>query len=71
MIIPIGELGGIQELVKVVRDSGDRYHEVDLGPVTFVPLIGASGWAESTMDAAPAYAQLWPDGQTECRVLRQ
>ena len=60
LIIPIGELGGIQELVKVVRDSGDRYHEEDLGPVTFVPLIGARGWAESTMDAAPAYARLWP-----------
>ncbi|MGB8577206.1 MAG: protein-L-isoaspartate(D-aspartate) O-methyltransferase [Pseudolabrys sp.] len=60
LIIPIGELGGIQELVKVVRDSGDRYHEEDLGRVTFVPLVGASGWVESKMDAAPAYARLWP-----------
>ena len=41
LIIPIGELGGTQELVKVVRDSEDRYHEEDLGQVTFVPLIGA------------------------------
>ena len=60
LIIPIGELGGTQELVKVVRDSEDRYHEEDLGQVTFVPLIGARGWAESTTDAAPAYSRLWP-----------
>jgi protein-L-isoaspartate(D-aspartate) O-methyltransferase (PCMT) len=60
LIIPIGELGGTQELVKVVRDSGDHYHEEDLGPVAFVPLLGARGWAESTMNAAPASARLWP-----------
>ena len=60
LIIPIGERGGVQELVKVVRDGEDRYHEEDLGPVTFVPLIGASGWAEPAADAAPAFARLWP-----------
>ena len=68
MIIPIGELGGTQELVKVVRDSEDRYHEEDLGQVTFVPLIGARGWAESTTDAAPAYSRLWP--RQPARTLR-
>jgi protein-L-isoaspartate(D-aspartate) O-methyltransferase len=60
LIIPIGELGGVQELVRVVRDADDRYHEEDLGPVTFVPLIGAAGWAEPAMDAAPAFGRLWP-----------
>lgn len=60
LIIPIGKLGGTQELVKVVRDSHDRYHEEDLGPVTFVPLIGARGWSESPTDAAPVLARLWP-----------
>ena len=44
LIIPIGELGGTQELVKVVRDGEDRFHEEDLGAVMFVPLIGAGGW---------------------------
>ena len=70
LIIPIGELGGTQELVKVVRDGEDRYHEEDLGPVTFVPLIGASGWAESTMDAAPASSRLWPrrPARTACSI---
>jgi protein-L-isoaspartate(D-aspartate) O-methyltransferase len=60
LIIPIGELGGTQELVKVVRDGKDRFHEEELGPVTFVPLIGEAGWAEPAMDAAPALARVWP-----------
>jgi hypothetical protein len=54
LIIPIGERGGTQELVKVVRDGDERFHEEDLGPVTFVPLVGAGGWAD------PARMQRWP-----------
>ena len=41
MIIPIGKLGDMQELVRVTRDGEKSFHEEDLGPVTFVPLIGA------------------------------
>jgi protein-L-isoaspartate O-methyltransferase len=46
LIIPIGELGGMQVPVKVVRDGDERFHEEDLGPVAFVPLIGAAGWVD-------------------------
>ena len=60
LVIPIGERGGAQELVKVIRDGEDRFHEEDLGPVTFVPLIGAAGWDEPTLDAAPVIERLWP-----------
>src|SRR5271169_1395553 len=60
LVIPIGEVGAVQELVKVVRDGEDRFHEEDLGPVTFVPLIGAAGWAEPAVDGAPAFERLWP-----------
>jgi protein-L-isoaspartate(D-aspartate) O-methyltransferase len=60
LVIPIGEVGAIQELVKVVRDGEDRFHEEDLGPVTFVPLVGAVGWAEAAVDTAPAFERLWP-----------
>lgn len=60
LIIPIGELGGTQELVRVVRDGDDRFHEEDLGAVMFVPLIGAAGWGEPVMDAAPAFDKVWP-----------
>jgi erythromycin esterase-like protein len=47
-------------LVKVIRDGHDRFHEEDLGPVTFVPLIGQAGWQEPSVDAAPAFERLWP-----------
>jgi protein-L-isoaspartate(D-aspartate) O-methyltransferase len=61
LVIPIGERGGAQELVKVVRDAEDRFHEEDLGPVTFVPLIGAGAWGDPAVDAAPAaFEKLWP-----------
>ena len=60
LVIPIGEVGAIQELVKVVRDSEARFHEEDLGPVTFVPLVGEAGWAEPAVDAVPAFERLWP-----------
>ena len=60
LVIPIGEVGAIQELVKVVRDSEARFHEEDLGPVTFVPLVGEAGWPEPAVDAAPAFERLWP-----------
>jgi protein-L-isoaspartate(D-aspartate) O-methyltransferase len=60
LVIPIGKLGGTQELVKVIRDGEDRFHEEDLGAVTFVPLIGEAGWQEPAVDAAPAFTRLWP-----------
>ncbi len=60
LIIPIGELGGVQELVKVIRDSEDHFHEEDLGAVTFVPLVGAEGWDEPAVDAVPAFDRIWP-----------
>jgi len=60
LVIPIGERGGVQQLVKVVRDGEDRFHEEDLGPVTFVPLIGAAGWGAAAVDAGPAFERLWP-----------
>jgi protein-L-isoaspartate(D-aspartate) O-methyltransferase len=60
MIIPIGKMGNEQELVKVVRDGADRFHEEDLGAVTFVPLIGEQGWTEPSVDGAPSWARVWP-----------
>jgi protein-L-isoaspartate(D-aspartate) O-methyltransferase len=40
LIIPVGPVGGPQRLLRFVR-AGDRFEETDLGPVLFVPLIGA------------------------------
>jgi protein-L-isoaspartate(D-aspartate) O-methyltransferase len=60
LIVPVGKLDQVQELVKVVRDGADRFHEEDLGPVTFVPLIGAQGWTERSADNVPSFARVWP-----------
>ena len=42
LVMPVGEWGG-QELVRV-RRSGAELTEEALGPVRFVPLVGAQGW---------------------------
>lgn len=47
LVIPIGN-GWEQMLLKVRRTAEDWFEEEDLGPVAFVPLIGAQGWPETT-----------------------
>ena len=42
------------------RDGDERFHEEDLGPVTFVPLVGAGGWGGPGPDATSAFEKLWP-----------
>jgi protein-L-isoaspartate(D-aspartate) O-methyltransferase len=55
LVLPIGSLGREQQLVKVVRDGERAFHEEDIGPVMFVPLIGEQGWAEpAARKLAPA-----------------
>jgi protein-L-isoaspartate(D-aspartate) O-methyltransferase len=40
MVIPVGPVGGYQELWKIILRSGDQYVSESLGPVRFVPLTG-------------------------------
>jgi len=46
LVMPIGEPGGVQKLVKVTRNADGTLGQCDLGVVRFVPLIGAEGWGE-------------------------
>jgi protein-L-isoaspartate(D-aspartate) O-methyltransferase len=46
LVMPIGEPGAVQVLVKVSRTGAESFVEENLGAVRFVPLIGAEGWAE-------------------------
>lgn len=46
LVIPVGELNGVQQLIKVTRRGPKEFEEQDLGPVRFVPLIGTDGWTE-------------------------
>jgi protein-L-isoaspartate(D-aspartate) O-methyltransferase len=44
LVIPVGEIPRLQRLVRVTRVGKDQFDEENLGPVQFVPLIGAQGW---------------------------
>jgi protein-L-isoaspartate(D-aspartate) O-methyltransferase len=46
IVMPIGEPGGIQELVKVTKQEDGCVRQSDLGAVRFVPLIGEEGWSD-------------------------
>lgn len=50
LIIPIGDEAHLQRLVRITRRSIYDFDEEDLGPVAFVPLIGAEGWHESNTE---------------------
>jgi protein-L-isoaspartate O-methyltransferase len=46
LVMPVGEPEAVQNLVKVTRRGEEAFEQEDLGPVRFVPLIGAQGWAD-------------------------
>jgi len=47
LVIPLGEPGWVQHLVKATKRSDGSLDKADLGAVRFVPLIGEEGWNES------------------------
>ncbi|HEX9954728.1 MAG TPA: protein-L-isoaspartate(D-aspartate) O-methyltransferase [Allosphingosinicella sp.] len=53
LVMPVGEKDEVQTLFKITRTSEDEYEQEDLGPVRFVPLIGAHGWTEGGEPADP------------------
>lgn len=48
LVMPIGHGEG-QHLVCLLRSSTEAFDQNDLGPVRFVPLIGAHGWPTSSL----------------------
>ena len=44
IVMPLGEPGWVQKLVKVTKANDGSLHQSDLGGVRFVPLIGEEGW---------------------------
>ncbi len=53
LLMPVGTLKA-QQLVLVQR-SDQGFEETSLGGVRFVPLVGESGWPESSLSEIPAY----------------
>ena len=46
LVMPVGEAGGHQTLVRVRRTGEDAWEEEQLAAVRFVPLVGEEGWTE-------------------------
>jgi protein-L-isoaspartate(D-aspartate) O-methyltransferase len=46
IVMPVGDPGTVQKLVKLTLAPDGRTVEEDLGPVRFVPLIGQEGWSD-------------------------
>lgn len=46
LVMPVGEPGWVQELVKVTKRPDGTTEQQNLGGVRFVPLIGEEGWRD-------------------------
>jgi len=46
IVMPVGDPGWVQKLVKVTKGPADNLITEDLGAVRFVPLIGEEGWSD-------------------------
>jgi protein-L-isoaspartate(D-aspartate) O-methyltransferase len=44
LVMPIGDPGRVQNLIKVTKQKDGSLQQSDLGEVRFVPLIGEEGW---------------------------
>jgi protein-L-isoaspartate(D-aspartate) O-methyltransferase len=47
IVMPLGDPGSVQQLVKATRQPDGNIKREDLGAVRFVPLIGAEGWSDA------------------------
>jgi protein-L-isoaspartate(D-aspartate) O-methyltransferase len=52
LVIPVGADRRLQELVRVTRVTQQEYKTEELADVSFVPLVGAEGWAAQGRRAA-------------------
>lgn len=47
LVMPVGEPGWVQKLVRVTKGNNGSLQQSDLGSVRFVPLIGEEGWKDA------------------------
>lgn len=48
LVVPVGRTTSHQRLLRITRTDEETFHEEELAPVRFVPLIGAEGWDPRT-----------------------
>ena len=64
LVMPIGEPGSDQRLVRITRKR-NQFEREDLGGVGFVPLIGEEGWTEASERRPPehrSFTDVEPEG---------
>jgi protein-L-isoaspartate(D-aspartate) O-methyltransferase len=47
LVMPVGDPGWVQQLIKVTKNDDGTLLQQDLGEVRFVPLIGEEGWKDA------------------------
>jgi protein-L-isoaspartate(D-aspartate) O-methyltransferase len=47
IVMPVGDPGWVQELIKVTKQEDGTLKQENLGGVRFVPLIGEEGWKDA------------------------
>jgi len=72
LVIPAGPTTREQTLLRIRRVSPKKYDQEDLGPVRFVPLIGAEGWEgpAASEEFSPKPAILLEPRPTAERIAR-
>jgi protein-L-isoaspartate(D-aspartate) O-methyltransferase len=71
LVIPVGEAGRHQTLLRVTRTSDTEYDEEDFGAVMFVPLIGEQGWPENGTRSARNHVPGQARGRTLPEMIAQ
>ena len=65
IVMPLGDPGSIQSLVKVTKNEDGSLDREDLGAVRFVPLIGAHGHADTSPALVRSVSELIFDAAEE------
>jgi protein-L-isoaspartate(D-aspartate) O-methyltransferase len=71
LVIPVGDEGQHQSLLKITRTGDDKYETDDLGPVMFVPLVGEHGWAEDGRRSASNHVPGHTRGQSLPQMIAE
>ncbi|MFO1078056.1 MAG: protein-L-isoaspartate(D-aspartate) O-methyltransferase [Planctomycetota bacterium] len=62
LVIPVGDVMGSQQLVRITRTAADRFERESLANVRFVPLVGEEGWHLPRTEPVPAPHLTTPAG---------
>ncbi|WP_206862504.1 protein-L-isoaspartate(D-aspartate) O-methyltransferase [Lysobacter changpingensis] len=71
LVIPVGDEGLVQELLKIRRTGEDTFEQESLGAVMFVPLVGEQGWAEDGRRAASRHVPAAARGDDAASLIAE